>query len=583
MGGVAGVGGLALALAAPLGAAPDRTAPLPRGDTEARIELGRRLFFDPLVSRTGQRACSFCHDPEHGFSDPVERSEDDLGRSRRHSQTLIDSHVNPSAHWDGELRGIEELVLARIGRVGLRVMCGQVKSGLNGANTTPPPDPTLRARAPGRSDPSERPPRLEAYPSHGAPFGSNPLDLNLLPEVGGTVEDAGRYRSAFASAFGTPAVSVQRIAEAIAAYCRSLHTTTAPIDRFLAGDEHALSEPARRGLELFRGRAGCAQCHVMEGSRPGFTDYGFHDNGVTWRSLQRALGPSEEKFDADKVANADRGREGASTSPGDRRCFKTPTLRDLPRRGPYMHDGSFKGLTGIVRHYAGGGSRDPLQDQRIRGFEATDADVADLVAFLEALNGEERPGIARRAWNERVQRTRLRFVDARRQAMAGLVVGLVPEGDVMPSGTALPTSVTTDERGYLEFAPPTRTHTRLVLPEGLLPVGGALVPDSCLGAEIQVPVDGRARFLVSFDAGEAVPERIVAEHDNPHRLIGDAAPRTLFLRQTSLPARGASVVAYEGWHRTDASDEVRVRLPGEPVGAERRVTLAADKSIRLAR
>ena len=79
------------------------------------VELGRRLFFDPVVSRSGARACASCHDPAHGFSDPAQFSDDDVGRTVRHSQTLLDSHLNPSAHWDGEFSSIEALVSARVG------------------------------------------------------------------------------------------------------------------------------------------------------------------------------------------------------------------------------------------------------------------------------------------------------------------------------------------------------------------------------------------------------------------------------------------------------------------------------------
>ncbi|MDA1194791.1 MAG: cytochrome-c peroxidase, partial [Planctomycetota bacterium] len=92
-----------------------RRATSPRD--EALVALGRRLFFDPAISRSGARSCASCHDPDHGFSDPGRVSDDDFGRTRRHSQTLLDGHLNPSAHWDGEFATVEELVLARIGSI----------------------------------------------------------------------------------------------------------------------------------------------------------------------------------------------------------------------------------------------------------------------------------------------------------------------------------------------------------------------------------------------------------------------------------------------------------------------------------
>src|SRR5688500_12522553 len=83
-------GAALLAASAPVGAAPERAEPAARTVEEAKVELGRRLFFDPVASRSGARSCASCHDPEHGFSDPTPRSDDDVSRTRRHSQTLLD-------------------------------------------------------------------------------------------------------------------------------------------------------------------------------------------------------------------------------------------------------------------------------------------------------------------------------------------------------------------------------------------------------------------------------------------------------------------------------------------------------------
>src|SRR5207244_3171464 len=103
-----------------------------------------------------------------------------------------------------------------------------------------------------------------------------------LPHV--TLGSAGRYRAAFEAAFGDSAPTAERLVAAISAYCRSIRSGEAPYDRFAAGDAEALSPAARRGLELFRGEAGCASCHLMDGPRASFSDYRFHRTGVSERA-----------------------------------------------------------------------------------------------------------------------------------------------------------------------------------------------------------------------------------------------------------------------------------------------------------
>lgn len=540
-----------------------------RAKDEARIELGRRLFFDPVVSRTGQRSCVACHDPERAFSDSRRFSTDDLGQTRRHAQTLLDVAENPTGHWDGEFASLEELVLARVDRVPGRNRYDPPSAS---PVTRPPPLPALRDVAGAGLRGGVLNPVLQ---SRARAFGEVPQDLNLLPGVAQTVEDAGRYGAAFEAAFDSPAVTPVRIARAIADFCRSIRSTESPLDRHLAGDPSALDPAQRRGLALFRGRAGCAQCHVLSGTHPLLTDFSFRNNGVTWRSLQATLGVPAAAFDIGRVAHVDVGRASFSTASGDDRKFKVPTLRDVARRGPYMHDGSFATLADVVRHYARGGSTDPRQDARIRAFQPDERDVDDLVAFLEALSGAERPGLATRAWRERVSRTRARFVDGRGRAMAGLEVALVPAGDVVPlaSDGVVRVKRTTDDDGRIEFAPSARTHVRIVLPGDVLPLGGALVPDTCARLDVRVPVDGRVRLLVTFAAGAEAPERLVAEHENPHRLPGDPFPSTLFERIRVTPLGERQAVLYEGWRRTDVAPRITLRLPE----GKAKVDLAAAK------
>ncbi len=617
---------LAGLFACPTGAEPPNGFPGPRTTEEARIELGRRLFFDPVASRSGARACSSCHDPEHGYSDPAVRSEDDVARTGRHSQTLLDGHRNPTAHWDGEFDSIEELVTARLGAFsGVRGQAisrgahgplgeiGQVPpsvlapassgGGSYGPPTTPgqstpgrpvPSDPT-----PGRSEPSD-PAAPVTTPDEELPpedlddragrkakdqVRTLPLDLTKLPEVARTIEESGRYGEAFVAAFGSRSVTTARLAEAIASYCRSIQSSEAPLDRYLAGQREALSAEARRGLELFRGRAACVQCHVMEGARPTFSDFDFHNTGIVWSGKNSAVKAGEEQIDLDVIQRSDRGRELFSRSSGDRRSFKTPTLRDLTRRGPYMHDGSFRTLEGVVRYYAAGGSKDDHQDRRLRGFKVSDEEVSDLVAFLESLTGDEVPGRAPRVWHQRAERQRVRLVDGRGRPLAGMPVTLTPEGDDLPVAgreRAAAVEAFADLDGWLEFAPSCRTHVRLGLAEGLTPEGGGLIPDTCAQATLTVPVDGRMTLVVSFEGGAAAPELLVAEHELTMRLPGHAAPRTVFKRVTVMNLAGREVGSYEGWLRTDLPSEVIVRFPGDKrARPEHRLKLSDERTLKL--
>ncbi len=612
------------------------------GSEADRVELGRRLFFDPLASRSGARSSSSCHDPLHGFSDPATRSPDDVGRTKRHSQTILDSHLNPTAHWDGEFDSIEELVLARLDRVngtrspfrggpfsglgengGAGARGGRSGGGYGGPPaTTPPTAPPEEPRDPQAPPPDPADPDATADddaqaaaeppgPAAGeAPDGGGrtdaaggrkqrlakagsepgpevlPLDLTKLPHVADLIESSGRYAEGFKAAFGSPRVTSARIADAIATYCRSVRSTEAPLDRHLRGEAGALSESARRGLALFRGRAGCVQCHVMEGSRPTFTDFRFHNTGIAFKTAARGRAPDEGPLDLDEREQVDLGRSLLTTQSNDRRAFKTATLRDLTRRGPYMHDGAFETLADVVRHYAAGGSpKDERQDPRLRPFGVTDAEVADLVAFLESLTGDEQPGRVTTAWSARAALTRVRLIDGRGRPLAGLSLELVEEGDRMPGWSEdrrVARRVTTDADGAFEFEPGQTTHVRLALPDGLPATGGLLVPDTCARAVVEVPVDGRVTLVLSLAPGANAPERLVAEHEGTMRLPGHLPPRTVLTRASLHELGGRRLASYEGWLRTDVPPRVIVRVPGDRrADPDHRVTLVAGKTVRL--
>lgn len=195
----------------------------------------------------------------------------------------------------------------------------------------------------------------------------NPIEMNLtLDAVVAKLNAIEGYKKQFQQVFGTDVTS-DGIAKAIAAYERTLLSGDAPYDRFKAGDKTAMSESAQRGMALFFGKANCSACH----SGPNFTDNAFHNIGVP---------------------GTDAGREAISKSLGDRGAFKTPTLRDVARSSPYMHDGSMKTLEEVVAHYVKGGTAHEQLDEEIYELKLTDAQKADLVTFLkEGLSGASYP------------------------------------------------------------------------------------------------------------------------------------------------------------------------------------------------
>jgi cytochrome c peroxidase len=431
---------------------------------QARVELGRRLFFDPAVSRSGRQSCASCHLPEHGFSDPRPTSPDEGGATRRHSQTILFSDLAPAVHWNGEFRSVEALVRARLADVQGPRLVGS---------------PSLPA---GRPDVAGRPTRS----ARGSATPSGPYavrDESTLRPLVPALEEAGLYASAFRAAFGTSQVTQRRIALAIADYVGSVRPGTAPYDRFVQGDESALSASAQRGLELFRGRAGCATCHDPAGGR--FTDLRFHNTGTSWTAARPIPSLRSHVSARLSVAIGDVGRAEVERGLRAVRAFKTPTLRDVAVRAPYMHDAALATLRDVVEYYAEGCSDDPCLDRAIRPFEASPEDVADLVAFLEALTGETRAGMAPGLWAARPPRTRVRFVDAQGNPRARAYVQVVPAGDFLPGAgdrdrTEL--SLRTDGEGWRELEPNRRTPVALALRHTTVHV-----PDTCAEATITAP------------------------------------------------------------------------------------------------
>ena len=282
--------------------------------TREKIALGKQLFWDKRWSRNGTVACVSCHDPTHGWADSRQFSLTFEGKpTARHASTLVNRLFSDRQHRTGERASLE--------------------------------DQAMKAR--------------DQSPE-------------LLVEHLGAVH---AYQAQFRKVFGTD-VNAEGVAQAIADYERTILSGNSPYDRFRAGDAHALSPAAQRGLGHFEGKShgrGCISCHAGFN----FTDEGYHNIGV---------GMDRE--------NPDLGRYTLTRQEADKGAFKTPTLRDVASRPPYMHDGSMKTLEEVVAFYNRGGHGNPWLSPLIRPLNLTAAEQADLVAFLEALTGEVAPEVS---------------------------------------------------------------------------------------------------------------------------------------------------------------------------------------------
>jgi cytochrome c peroxidase len=290
--------------------------PFPDDDryTDAKAALGRMLFFDPILSGAGVRSCASCHNPALSWGDGLARA---IGEGQKplptRAPTLIDIAWIPELGWDGHF------------------------------------------------------PDLESVPFMGpitSPTIMNRNEKDLIAALGAI---AG-YRHAFEEAFPNRGITKDTIAAALATFERGIVAEEAPFDRWIDGDEQAISDEAKRGFDLFNGKAGCAECHRGWN----FTDGGFYDIGTA------------------KDDDLGRGRLFPN-SPRLQYAFKVPTLRDVARRGPYMHDGAEATLKDVVDLYDRGGIARPSRSELIKPLHLSDDDKAALVAFLETLTGEPAP------------------------------------------------------------------------------------------------------------------------------------------------------------------------------------------------
>ncbi len=200
------------------------------------------------------------------------------------------------------------------------------------------------------------------------------LEMGMtLGEVVRRVDGNPEYRARFHDVFGRDPTA-DDLASALASYVRTILSGGTRFDQYAHGDTAALSSQVRRGLAVFRGN-GCVVCHVG----PNFTDELFHNTGIAWQD----------------GGLADSGRYVVSRRPGDQGAFKTPTLREVARTAPYMHDGSLETLADVIEFYNNGGRLNPFLDPAIHPLNLTEEDRHALLAFLESLSGKVLEGVIR--------------------------------------------------------------------------------------------------------------------------------------------------------------------------------------------
>ena len=288
--------------------------PAPRSNpvTPQKVALGQMLFFDPRLSGSGAISCASCHNPALAWGDGLPRGIGHMGTTLgRRSPTILDVAFGEPYFWDGRAASLEE----------------QAKG----------------------------------------PLGSK-SEMNMQAEAAiGRIAAMPAYQGAFEQAFPGQAISLDTIAAAIATFERTVVSGEAPFDRWVKGDESAVSQSAKRGFVLFNGKGNCAVCHA--GWR--MSDDGFHDIGL----------PDD-----------DRGR--AAVAPGIEQlehAFKTPTLRNVSQRAPYMHNGTVATLAAVIDHYDTGFVRRPSLDTQMKPLGLTAEEKADLLAFLDTLTGAAAP------------------------------------------------------------------------------------------------------------------------------------------------------------------------------------------------
>ncbi|EAR02052.1 cytochrome-c peroxidase [Maribacter sp. HTCC2170] len=323
----------------------------PKGNVNSfeKIELGRLLFFDPILSGNKDVACATCHHPSTGYAEFLDisiganakgfgskrkfNSPNDIPFVKRNAQTIINTAFNgintynkynpgdAPMFWDDRVKSLEKQALEPIKA-------------------------------------------FEEMRGHGF------SESEILEEVVSRLNQIPEYRELFNTAFGDANISIENLGKAIAAFERSLITNNSRFDQFMRGDNDAILISEKEGFELFK-KVGCVNCH----NGPMFSDYKVHVLGV----------PQNSKLELPDA--------GVKDSFG----FRTPSLRNLRYTAPYMHNGSLKTLKRVLEFYediANGKSRNPLVpkekfDPFVRELELSVKEMSLIISFLNTLNDDD--------------------------------------------------------------------------------------------------------------------------------------------------------------------------------------------------
>jgi cytochrome c peroxidase len=334
---------------------PPGLPPVPVPDdnpvTHEKVQLGRKLFFDRRLSLNETMSCGMCHIPEQGFTNNELATAVGIeGRTvRRNAPTIYNVAYFSHIFHDGRETRLEHQIW----------------------------QPMLA---------------------------SNEM---ANPSIGYVIEKIRRlrdYEGLFESAFAGRGAAIETIGMAIASYERTIVSGNSPFDQWYFGkNDEAMSESAKQGFGLFRGKGGCAVCHTIRDDYALFTDDDFHNTGLGWQMsagggpteipVQLAPGvkvlvPSRVIKSVGERPPSDLGRYEVTQDPADRWRYKTPTLRNVALTAPYMHNGLFGTLKEVVTFYNKGGIPNPQLDPLIHPLGLTPAEIGHIVVFLESLTGD---------------------------------------------------------------------------------------------------------------------------------------------------------------------------------------------------
>ncbi len=289
--------------------------------TPERIELGKLLYFDVRLSSSEKISCATCHHPKQGWTDlePVAKAVGHEGRTGpRNSPVVLNSAYQNRQFWDGRVRTLEQQALGPIE--------ADVEMNM-------------------------------------------PLEV-LIPKLNKIKGYQELFKVAYPKSKGV--ITKDYLAKAIASFERTVVSTIAPFDRYAMGDQYAISQKAKDGFELFKGKAHCTDCHDSFN----FSDGSFHNIGLQDGELHgKELGRYLVKRRATWYG-----------------VMKTPTLRDITKSAPYMHDGSVKSLTEATHICANGGRYSHNVKNKstfIKDRDLSEKEIADVTAFLNSLTGPD--------------------------------------------------------------------------------------------------------------------------------------------------------------------------------------------------